>query len=52
MCCCGCGAELRDSLYWATEICHMRWLSSQARTEQPVSAGRAYRAATERATED
>jgi hypothetical protein len=36
MCCCGCGAELTDSLYWATEICHIRWLSQQARLEPPT----------------
>jgi hypothetical protein len=40
MCSCGCGAELTDSMYWATEICHIRWLSRQARTEQ--LRGRAY----------
>ena len=36
MCSCGCGAELKDSLYWATEICHIRWLSRQSRAE-PVA---------------
>jgi hypothetical protein len=50
MCCCGCGAELTDSLYWASEICHIRWLTRQARPEQ--AAARAYRAALERVTED
>lgn len=44
MCCCGCGAELTDSLYWATEICHIRWLSQQARLE-PVTV-RTYCGAT------
>jgi hypothetical protein len=41
MCSCGCGAELTDSLYWATEICHIRWLSRQGRTDQLPA--RAYR---------
>lgn len=36
MCSCGCGAELTDSMYWATEICHIRWMSRQARPE-PVT---------------
>ncbi len=50
MCCCGCGTELTDSLYWASEICHVRWLSRQARDERP--AAHAYSGAAERVTED
>lgn len=30
MCACGCGAEVMDSLYWATEVCYIRWLSNRS----------------------
>ncbi|MGH3761377.1 hypothetical protein [Actinophytocola sp.] len=33
MCACGCGAELTDSLYWASELCHIRWLARQSSSE-------------------
>jgi hypothetical protein len=34
MCACGCGAEVTDSMYWATEICQLRWMSR--RVAQPA----------------
>lgn len=30
MCACGCGADVTDSMYWATEICQIRWMSRRA----------------------
>ena len=38
MCACGCGAEVTDSMYWATEICHIRWMSRwAARPAEPAT---------------
>jgi hypothetical protein len=50
-CCCGCGAESTDSLYWATEVCQIRWLSMEARKEQ-ASAEKTSIGAAERVGED
>jgi hypothetical protein len=50
-CCCGCGAESTDSLYWATEVCQIRWLSTQAREEQ-APAEKTSIGAAERVGED
>jgi hypothetical protein len=38
MCACGCGAETTDSMYWATEICQLRWMSRwAARPAEPAT---------------
>ena len=36
VCACGCGYPLVDSLYWYSEICHMRWLGQQSRRTPAV----------------
>jgi hypothetical protein len=38
MCACGCGADVTDSMYWATEICQIRWMSRRiAQPSEPVT---------------
>jgi hypothetical protein len=46
MCACGCGAEVRNSLYWATELCYMRWMSRRAERPAEPATVRTYCGAT------